>query len=63
MKRFKPCIKYFDEWDEEGSPSLRECKDGQWVPYENAKNMSRMYEKQIERLKNKIMKMQKAMED
>lgn len=54
MRRYEPYHGYFDQWDEEGGPMMREAKNGGWVKFEHARDTVRMYEKRIERLKAQL---------
>jgi hypothetical protein len=54
VRRFEPCHKYFDQWDETGSSSCCEAKDGEYVLYETYKTEHARLTAQIERLKKQV---------
>ena len=59
MRRYEPCISFWDYWDSEGHLSMKESKDGEWTSYENARHAIKQKDKQIERLNKKIAKLKK----
>jgi hypothetical protein len=57
MRRYEPDVKteYYGYGDEATFAEMVECKDGEWVPYENANN-------EIKRLLKRISKLEKSLE-
>jgi polyhydroxyalkanoate synthesis regulator phasin len=63
VRRFEPCHKYFDQWDEDGSPSCREARDGEYVLYDTYKTEHARLTAQIERLKKQVSSLTEALKE
>ena len=63
VRRFEPCHKYFDQWDEDGSPSCCEARDGEYVLYDTYKTEHARLTAQIERLKKQVSSLTEALKE
>lgn len=63
VKRFEPCHKYFDQWDEDGYSSCREARDGKYVLHDTYKTEHARLTAQIERLKKQVSSLTEALKE
>lgn len=61
VKRYAPCHKYFDQWDETGSSACEEAREGDWVKYKTFVDTTNQLRAQNAKLKKHIAGLQAAL--
>lgn len=61
VKRYEPCRKFHDRWDEDGYLTCEEAQDGEWVKYKTFIDTNNQLRAQNAKLKKHIAGLQAAL--